>query len=283
MCQECLDPGRQIEMGKKTNDIEWYRRAAEQEHPEAWSRIGLTLVARTRPEEGIRILEQEYKKRIPLASLFLGACYYNGKGVEKNERRAFDLFFEASTLGIPEGDLRLGDCFMKGIGVEKNEKVAFLLYTKVRHFYEAEVKIAECYLNGTGVEQDQVKAFEGFRKFLAKSEVARYRYAECLYKGVGCVQNREIAIVRFRKEAENDSLEAQQILGYCLLQGTDVKRDVNEAFKWLLKASRGGNPCTQYNLGICYQDGLGVEKNEDLATMWFERAATQRAWKKYSV
>ena len=39
--------------------------------------------------------------------------------------------------------------------------------------------------------------------------------------------------------------------------------------------AEAGNADAQYNLGLLYMNGLGVEKNERLALMWFTRAGQQ--------
>jgi len=51
------------------------------------------------------------------------------------------------------------------------------------------------------------------------------------------------------------------------------KRSYSEAFFWYLKASKKKYPRSEYNLGICYQEGTGVEKNLQLAFEWFLKSA----------
>jgi TPR repeat protein len=48
-----------------------------------------------------------------------------------------------------------------------------------------------------------------------------------------------------------------------------------EAVYWLRHAADNNIPEAQYNLGLLYSDGLGVEKNNYTARYWFERAAKQ--------
>ena len=42
-----------------------------------------------------------------------------------------------------------------------------------------------------------------------------------------------------------------------------------------LRAARAGYASEQYNLGIIYQHGFGVEKNLATAREWLEKAASQ--------
>ncbi len=41
------------------------------------------------------------------------------------------------------------------------------------------------------------------------------------------------------------------------------------------KAAEQGDDIAQINLGCCYENGIGVEADETMATQWFEKAAKQ--------
>jgi TPR repeat protein len=44
---------------------------------------------------------------------------------------------------------------------------------------------------------------------------------------------------------------------------------------WYRKAAEQGHPLAQYDLGICYYNGKGVEKSRDEAVKWWTAAAKQ--------
>ncbi|MBQ4479124.1 MAG: sel1 repeat family protein [Victivallales bacterium] len=48
-----------------------------------------------------------------------------------------------------------------------------------------------------------------------------------------------------------------------------------EAVKWFRKAAGQGLAEAQYNLGVCYATGLGVEQDYAEAVKWFRKAAEQ--------
>jgi len=60
-----------------------------------------------------------------------------------------------------------------------------------------------------------------------------------------------------------------------------MKRDMvllrtkKKAFYWFEKAAEGGFDFAQYNVGCCFDNAIGVEKNEAKAFYWFLRAAEQ--------
>jgi len=51
--------------------------------------------------------------------------------------------------------------------------------------------------------------------------------------------------------------------------------DYEEAFKWYSQAAEQGNLAAQLNIGIMYDDGIGVAENDAEAAKWFRLAAEQ--------
>ena len=93
------------------------------------------------------------------------------------------------------------------------------------------------------------------------------------------------ALLLYRKAAEKGNAMAQYELGLCYEGGIGVKKDNNEAKKWLRRAAEQGHAEAQYNLGIFYVAyGLagamlnyGDKHDDDAveAIKWFSKAAEQ--------
>jgi len=45
--------------------------------------------------------------------------------------------------------------------------------------------------------------------------------------------------------------------------------------KQLIKKAQKGDPTAQMFLGLCYQEGKGIEQNDSLAVYWFRRSSNQ--------
>lgn len=45
--------------------------------------------------------------------------------------------------------------------------------------------------------------------------------------------------------------------------------------RWFSQAARGGNALAEFNLGVLYDKGLGVDRNESQAARWYRKAAQQ--------
>ena len=58
----------------------------------------------------------------------LGCCYHCGKGVEKDEIKAFEYYKKSAEKGSLNAQFQLGYFYSKGIGTEIDKVKAFELY-----------------------------------------------------------------------------------------------------------------------------------------------------------
>ena len=75
--------------------------------------------------------------------------------------------------------------------------------------------------------------------------------------------------------AEQGNADAQYNLGVMYDTGTGVLKDDKEAVKWYLKAAEQGMADAQGNLGVMYDTGKGVLKDYKEAVKWYLKAAVQ--------
>jgi TPR repeat protein len=79
----------------------------------------------------------------------------------------------------------------------------------------------------------------------------------------------------YKAGAEQGDAEAQFNLGYCYDDGRGVEKDYAEAVKWYRKAAAQNFAPAQFNLGYCYANGQGVRKDKAEAVKWYRKAAEQ--------
>jgi tetratricopeptide (TPR) repeat protein len=91
------------------------------------------------------------------------------------------------------------------------------------------------------------------------------------YYGHGVERNIDTALEWYTKAAEKGHALAQHKVGVIHHE----KGQHVEAFKWFKKAAIQGIIQAEYNLGKCYEDGLGVDKNIPKAVKWYTKAAEQ--------
>ena len=78
-----------------------------------------------------------------------------------------------------------------------------------------------------------------------------------------------------RAKAENGDAKAQYQLGVCYFIGAGVERNNVEAVKWFRKAADQNDAKAQGILGICFASGQGVARDAVKAVMWWRKAAEQ--------
>ena len=80
---------------------------------------------------------------------------------------------------------------------------------------------------------------------------------------------------QYKRDAEKGNAEAQYNLGFCYEEGIGVTKDEKKAFEWYQRAAEQGHATAQYNLGWCYENGRGVDTDAEKAAEWYQKAAKQ--------
>ena len=73
--------------------------------------------------------------------------------------------------------------------------------------------------------------------------------------------------------AEKGSRTAEFNLGVCYDRGHGVEQNYELAVDWYKKSAAHGYDFAMTNLGSCYDFGNGVEMDKDKAAYWYKRAA----------
>ena len=81
------------------------------------------------------------------------------------------------------------------------------------------------------------------------------------------------AAMEFTIDARQGNSQAQVNLGLLYENGLGVERDATEAFKWYETAARSDNVLAQINLAALYFEGIGIDQNDAKAAHWYHRAA----------
>lgn len=136
----------------------------------------------------------------------------------------------------------------------------------------------------------------GFRSIIGlncekNKETARNEYllgaqlgsSKCLYAlAVLALKNQPAEAERIFTKAFNgllaeaeygDAFSQRMVSCYYYFGDRGIQKDLNLAISWLRKAAKGGNYEAQFDLGLCYQQGDGVECDNALARYWYAKAA----------
>jgi uncharacterized protein len=144
----------------------------------------------------------------PMAQVFLGLMYKNGKGVEQNPGEAFRLFELAAKQEDADGQFNLGSLYDNGIGVVQDRKEAVKWYelSASQGFIDAQLRLGLMYQYGQGVTQS-------------------YTESEKWY----------------RLAAKQGDADAQLMLGLAIWSGQGIKPDIIKAYMWTHLAATNGS------------------------------------------
>ena len=205
-------------------------------------------------------LSQAAKNNIPNAMILLGDLYYQGDGVEKDMKKAIDLYKLASQTGSYVAYWNIGIIYAKGgNGVEKD-------------FYSAINWLALASKHGFK------KLFQ--EKLLAKPETEKDGWAgtdfatfvegmDYLY---GNGKDIDAAVKLFQQLEKKKVAVASTMIAICYSDKDWKKANEKKAVKYLEKAVEAGDALACYELGKRYKEGNGVEANKTKAIDLMEKA-----------
>jgi TPR repeat protein len=213
------------------------------------------------------------------------ACLF-GRGVLKNDQEALIHLIEAADQGHAEAQARLGRMYMHGMGTPANPVKALEYSRKAADQGNARglVGLGDAYagrIPGCGLEKDEKKAFECYDRAAALGLwLGLLDLGEMHREGKATVKDEGRALVLFRRTlallrplAEEGDAEAQGSMGAIYKAGLGVDKNDDEAVVWFRKSAEQGWPFGQFNLGLMYLNGQGVPKSEAEAFSWFRKAA----------
>lgn len=239
--------------------ISWYRKAAENGHPEAQTALGW--------------------------------LYLDGNGVEMSIDTAIMWFKKAATQSYPDAYLGLGKAFFHQIDEMDNVGLADIehAYQQAKQWYEKAQKHApdEATLGLAPVE----KVLDLLAKAKQNDAEAQFKLASAFDRGKVSAANQsffisqktDIAIGLYHKAAEQEQAIAQNNLGVIYEEGDGVEPDMHKAITWYKRSANNGYALGQYNLALLYLAGsipendpsLAEKSSDAVAIHWLNQSATQ--------
>lgn len=273
------------------------------------------------------------------AMCYLGELYKSGRGVSQDYSKAFFWYQKSAETGDSNGMYNTAKCYQTGRGVLKNPAQSVFWFQKSAEAGNTHgmYNLAKLYISGRGVSQDYTKAKIWLQKAADAGNNAAMKMLGDLYMdGNGVLQdfdeakiwyqkavewgNREVIDVlkeitykssyskaNFRSQAEisqdirkkieeaNDfyekedykraaeiylslkesdlTPEAMYRLGILYEEGNGVARDDAQAVYWYQVAANAGYSYAMFNLGMMYYGGTGILQNYNKAIEWYQKAA----------
>ncbi|XP_003920590.1 death ligand signal enhancer isoform X2 [Saimiri boliviensis] len=194
---------------------------------------------------------------------------------------------KSKTLSLEEAVTSIQQLFQLSVSIAFNflgtenmksgdYKAAFSYFQKAaaRGYSKAQYNAGLCHEHGRGTPRDIRKAVLYYQ--LAASQghsLAQYRYARCLLRdpAPSWAPERQRALSMLKQAADSGLREAQAFLG--VLFTKEPYLDEQRAVKYLWLAANNGDSQSRYHLGICYERGLGVQRNLGEALRCYQQSA----------
>ncbi len=152
--------------------MDWWTRAARQLHVRAAHNLALAMLAGEPKANGtavqpdypgiLRFLKIGADAGYPNSEYTLAKLYQEGVGVEKDPRRAAELFLSASIKGFAKAQYNLGKVYRDGEGMPQSESLSLFWFIEAaeRSHARAQDKLAERSLTGRGLPKDEIEALK---------------------------------------------------------------------------------------------------------------------------
>ena len=144
--------------------VQWYRRAADRNVPEAQTALADRLMQGAGVEKNLEEAAKFYRAaadKLPIAAAHLGDLYCFGVGVKEDTAECAKWYRKAAEAGIAHAASALGGMYAMGNGVAKNDAEAnkWLLVGAEGGDVLGQYGLAAAYRTGAGFKQDYVQAY----------------------------------------------------------------------------------------------------------------------------
>jgi TPR repeat protein len=200
-------------------------------------------------------------------ALFVGVLYDAGLGVRQDHGQALAWYRSAADAGNVTGMFNVGVMYDAGRGVQPDPGQAAVWYARAaaHDFGRAEYDLALLYEGGVGVPRNPAYATRLFVKAARHGISAAQAHLVRLGYQVSAPVQPAVDV------AMDDLQRAENIL---LSRGPAEASEAAELFR---HAADTGNALAEYDLGYCYEHGLGVQRDLVEAHALYRRAAVHAA------
>lgn len=268
--------------------------------------VGLRDFQHARFAEAQATWRQAAQAGDPRGALYLGVMYDSGVGASQDFTEAMHWYRQAAAGGSAVATFNIGVLYDGGFGVGPDPSEAAAWYQKAAAtgFGRAEYNLAMLYDSGDGVPRDRNRAEALYRSAFAHGIPAASEHLASFRERLQ-PPAREPAAPDHRERlklpeqptenprddsptADNSQLddpkpdssddaatrEFERAQRAVLTRGAANSARAVRLFR---RAAEKHNALAEYDLGYCYEHGLGVAADPAAATLWYNRAANDSA------
>lgn len=217
----------------------------------------------------------------------LGRSYDMGEGKDPDYEKAAIYYRQAAELGHIKAQCCLGEMYDLGVGVKYNGEKAMYWFREAAEQGDASAQYLlgqRIFRQSRGSEIQHLKAVEWYQKSAEQEYIPAQKALSEMYRtGAGVEQDYEKANYWFQRayqltlqSAKQGDSDNQYRLGNMYRYGgIGLEKDEKAAVIWYRKAAEQGNRAAQFSLGRIYAEGKGISQDYSKAVKWYEKASAQ--------
>ncbi|GAA5809265.1 hypothetical protein MFLAVUS_002670 [Mucor flavus] len=208
---------------------------------------------------------------------YANMVYRGYAGTVKNEEEGIKVMSQLAQKGHPYAQINLAAIIMRTQPDQVASAVKLYELAGQAGLDKAYSELGRMYRLGYGVHQDHKKAIDYFKKG-AQTGNPQCNFMLGVYcsSGLGNDERKpeqEKAFKHFQKAAVKGMAEAQYNVGLRFLKGHGVEANSFNAAEFFRMAALQGFQLAQVNLAGMYSEGRGVKSDLDEAREWLQKAA----------
>ena len=201
------------------------------------------------------------------AARYVGVMYDTGEGVRQDRREAVEWYRRAAALGDPVGMFNVAVSYDSGVGIGRDHRQAARWYARAAALHDgrAEYNLALMYRSGDGVPRSPAQAERLFRA--AARDGASAGDAQLPRPPADATRR---LVTHSAPDDDTAFLQAQRAL---LSRQPRETADAVVLFRQAAAARGPAAALALYDLGWCYENGIGVAADTAQAYALYVRAA----------
>ncbi|KAG4086345.1 HCP-like protein [Neocallimastix lanati (nom. inval.)] len=277
----CYMDGTGVEKDYKEG-LKWFMSAAEQGHANAQNNLGWWVHSKS---QSFLWFLRAALQGLSCAQNNLAWCYQEGYGVKPDQKQAINWLQSAVNQNNLYSKTHLAWCYQNAHGVPENNKKALEWYQDAneQNHIPARRILGWCYWYGICVSKpDREKAlqlFEGLTDPVLNSsdeEKELLMTMDISFEDVSKKNknSNDDEDWWFGREAEERTLSSTfYTQGLFLKHGIRTKKNPKQAFRYFMVAAKKNYELAQFEIAMCYYDGIGIEPNPEEAEKWLNLAS----------
>ena len=205
----------------------------------------------------------------PRAARYVGVMYDTGEGVRQDRGEAVEWYRRAAAFGDPIAMFNVAVAYDSGIGIARNHRQAARWYRRAAALHDgrAEYNLALMYRSGDGVPRSPAEAEQLFR---AAARDGAGAGVHDLPKPPADALRRVVTHSVRAPDDDTAFLQAQRAL---LSRRPQETANAVVLFRQAAAAGGPASALALYDLGWCYENGMGVTADAARAYALYVRAA----------